>query len=94
MAQEMMDLATFCAHAMALCDEHECSVTSWRRTTRHNLAVGGKPTSKHLTGLGCDLVPDEMTQARRAGIVASAHARGLAALDEGDHVHIQVRSDP
>ena len=67
------------------------SVSSWLRTTSHNARVGGKPTSKHLTGLAVDVVldPDQDKKAFMAEVVA----RLLVAVDEGDHLHLQVPKD-
>jgi len=42
----------------ALTARYFCSVTSWYRTTHHNVAVGGCPHSKHLSGDAVDVVYD------------------------------------
>ena len=68
------------------------SVTSWLRTPTRNTAVGGHPNSKHLTGLAVDVVldPGQDKEAFKAEVVA----RMLTAVDEGDHIHIQVKKTP
>ena len=63
------------------------SVTSWIRSPERNADVGGLPTSKHLTGLGIDIVPEDPHQ--KNDLFALIKTLGLHFLDEGDHIHIQ-----
>lgn len=74
----------------ALCALYRCSVTSWWRTEARNAAVGGSPKSKHLGGWAFDLVPDNPD--KHDVLVDAAHALGLWAVNEGDHVHVQGRA--
>jgi hypothetical protein len=71
------------------------TVTSWGRTVAHNAAVGGDEHSQHLLWLACDVVPPGNSTAAgapdwRARMVASAIDAGLYAIDEVDHVHVQL----
>lgn len=84
-----MHLYDFAQLALEIAMRHSASITSWYRTQNRNRAVGGHPQSKHLQGLAVDLVPDD-TSSKHA-IIADASAAGLLAIDEGDHIHIQVR---
>lgn len=63
------------------------SLTSWWRSWEENLRVGGStsPLSQHLAGLAVDVVPGNWP-----AFVRSARAAGLVAVDEGDHVHVQL----
>lgn len=69
------------------------TMTSWGRTIRKNAAVGGAARSQHLVWTAADFAgPDQAIVKRRALSV------GLIAIDEGDHVHVQLfpagRLDP
>ncbi len=69
------------------------SVTSWIRSRKHNTAVGGVPTSRHLFGLAVDVVFDEGVDTRDFNLLASQI--GLEVVVEGDHLHVQEpRSKP
>lgn len=83
-----MTIAEFVTIVCKICFEYNCSVTSWIRTTKRNAAVGGHSRSRHMTGYGIDLVPDNWDDAD--AIVQKAHQSGLSALNEGDHIHIQT----
>ena len=87
-----MTLAEFAAHVIAICVTHRASCTSWYRTPARNLAVGGKPTSRHLDGYAVDLVADDPLD--DALLVNDAHARGLRALRESNHVHLEAPRVP
>lgn len=65
------------------------SVTSWGRSEKRNKAVKGHPASKHLRWLAVDIVLDDPF--RKADFIAGCGFIGLKALDEGDHVHVQVK---
>jgi len=76
----------FMARMLAACSTHpEIEITSWYRDGVDNLRVGGDPVSQHLLGLAVDAVVDDP-----AHLVAAAQAAGLVAVDEGDHVHVQM----
>jgi len=64
------------------------SVTSWLRSKKHNEEVGGHPESLHLVGLAVDVVFDSHGQ--KMDGIHMAERLGLLAIDEGDHVHVQV----
>ena len=63
------------------------AVTSTIRTPDRNQRVGGVPNSRHLSGNAIDLTPEpgETT----AQLAARLKRRGLEAIDEGDHVHVE-----
>lgn len=64
------------------------SVTSWYRSAKHNEKVGGRPTSKHLSGLAADCVLDNPKLVGE--FIGAARMQNLFASDEKDHVHVQV----
>ncbi|HYC65650.1 MAG TPA: D-Ala-D-Ala carboxypeptidase family metallohydrolase [Reyranellaceae bacterium] len=71
----------------------ELAVSSWWRSPAKNAAVGGSAASQHLIGWALDLAP--------GGPAALARVRNalnwwplLGAVDEGDHVHVQVIRPP
>lgn len=77
------------AHAVEfLCVQFGASVTSWHRSAKRNAKVGGHPNSKHLVGLAVDVVLDD--PANHGELLAACSRMGLKAIDEGDHIHIQV----
>ncbi len=61
--------------------------TSWWRSTSRNLEVGGAARSQHLLGWAVDFAGPRDENAR---MVAVARQLGLVAVDEGDHVHLQM----
>lgn len=64
--------------------------TSWYRSPTHNAKVGGAPNSFHLRGLAVDFdVPGRRVEAFPL-LVALAQQFGLRALNEGDHIHVDV----
>lgn len=78
----------FIESVLRLALEHRASVTSWVRTTKRNTEVGGHPASQHLTGTAVDLVLDDFT--RKEELLKAARKLNLIAIDEGDHIHIQL----
>ena len=68
----------------------EFSATSWFRSPKRNAKVGGNPKSKHLIGLGVDVIPDDWSIL--GAFTALANVHDLSVLDEGDHWHIQPRA--
>lgn len=61
--------------------------TSWYRQPSWNANVGGSPGSQHLGALALD-IGGTRDQLRRS--VDAARSVGLVAVDEGDHVHVQL----
>src|SRR5690606_35450725 len=62
-------------------------MTSGLRTPQRNERVGGVPNSQHLRGTAGDYV---VPQHQKAAFIQQAQAQGLQAIDEGDHIHVQV----
>lgn len=80
-------LITFFQRLYAVTYPLDTLVTSWWRSVERNAAVGGHPRSQHLIGTAMDF-----HTASRAALVTALRARGLHAVDEGDHVHAQLFS--
>jgi len=59
--------------------------TSWWRSPFDNRRVGGSPDSQHLLGFAYDVVPNDPR-----GYAELARRVGLIAVEELDHVHVQV----
>jgi hypothetical protein len=78
---------TFSDKVLFLCLVFDCSETSGFRTNTRNIAVGGALNSRHLVGLGRDIVPDD--QSRTDEVCQAARKLGLWVLVEGDHIHLQ-----
>jgi hypothetical protein len=77
------------AHAVEfLCQQFGGSVTSGHRSAKRNAAVGGVPNSLHLQGLAVDIVLDD--PAHHGEFLMACSRLGLRAIDEGDHIHVQV----
>jgi hypothetical protein len=68
--------------------EADATPSSWWRSVSHNAAVGGHPFSQHLLGTAADFVPQRGWT--NAELAAAARRAGLIAIDEGDHVHLQL----
>lgn len=63
------------------------SMTSGTRTAQRNAEVGGQPNSQHLRGTAADYaVPPQLKPA----FVSRAKQLGYQAIDEGDHIHLQL----
>lgn len=88
-----MDRREFNDAVYYICVILQCSETSGFRTQHRNALpeIKGHQFSKHLKGLARDLVPDVNTPEMRRIVVDAARRLGLGALDEGDHVHVQIR---
>lgn len=71
----------------ALADQFGAQITSLQRSPEHNRAVGGVPGSQHLTGTGGDFV---VPGAQKAAFMAAARSKGYEAIDEGDHIHLEL----
>ena len=65
----------------------EAHATSWWRSDARNMEVGGAPYSQHLLGWAVDWA---LPRERHRAMVELAREFGLVAIDEGDHVHVQM----
>ena len=71
----------------SLAENYGAIITSRDRTPEKNRKVGGVANSQHLTGTAGDfVVPPE----RKAEFIADAERRGYEAIDEGDHIHLEL----
>lgn len=86
---QIVDFTTFCHAIRHLGALHAFSVTSWGRTEKRNTLVKGHPASRHMDWLAVDVVLDHPEE--HHGLMEDAMALSLKALNEGDHIHIQVK---
>lgn len=86
-----MSYFDFCREIWKLSLLWKFSVTSWFRTPMHNAAVGGVPNSWHLTGLAVDVILDAEDETPQ--FIMACENRGLVAIDEKSHIHVQVRRE-
>lgn len=77
--------SNFYEKVVEVCIKHQCSITSWVRSPKHNAAVGGVPNSKHLTGQAVDAIVDGNYKA----FIEDARSLGLKVIRESDHVHLE-----
>jgi hypothetical protein len=76
---------TFYLRAYAIGQGLNVRVTSWQRSRSHNREVSGAEASQHLIATAWDVAgPDQNVYMQRA------QAAGLVAINEGDHVHVQL----
>jgi hypothetical protein len=78
---ELIELVVF------LCSKYRGSISSWGRTFKHNMDVGGVPNSYHQLWMGVDIILDEMV--KNDSFEADAKKLGLDPILEGDHYHLQ-----
>lgn len=72
----------------ALMSEYpDAQPTSWFRSQSRNLSVGGAARSQHLLAWAADF---SLPRDRHAALIADARLLGLVAIDEGDHIHVQM----
>jgi hypothetical protein len=62
-------------------------ISSRDRTPQHNAQVGGVPNSQHISGTAADFVVPPQS---RPAFIADARKRGYEAIDEGNHVHLEL----
>lgn len=86
-----MTVADFALAVSVIGKKYKGSVTSWGRTTKHAIAVGGFDGDPHTWWLGADLVYDDIPG---KGLDADAHALGLKVIHEGSHDHLQPLDFP
>jgi len=84
----MTSVIDFVQAVLTLRLRFEFSVTSWGRTDKHNLVVGGKVGSRHLTWQAVDIRLDNGTD--KATFRSAAERLGLKVVDEPDHLHLQT----
>lgn len=82
-----MDPIRFAAALIAFCYATRGSCTSWGRTAKRNLAVGGVASSYHRQWLGADVVYDDPVPVDEAQTLARRF--GLKVVRESDHDHLQ-----
>lgn len=70
-----MTTAAFWLLVNSLCDEHDGSVISGKRSPVHNKRVGGRDTSRHLEGRAADIRCE--TREERDGLFEDAYRVGL-----------------
>ena len=87
--QDLDQKLDFCNAVIKLADEFDLSITSWYRSPKRNESVGGKPTSKHLRGLAVDVVLDKKEDTDN--FTKRVNQYGLVWLNEGDHIHCQIK---
>lgn len=62
-------------------------ITSLMRSKEHNRKVHGVVNSQHIGGTAGDyVVPEE----EKPSFLADAQSKGFVAIDEGDHIHLQL----
>lgn len=78
--------ALFAAVIDPIIEKHGGQVTSWDRDVEKNSSVGGTQFSFHLQGLAKDVVNlDDVDE-----FIADCFFAGLEAVNEGDHVHVEM----
>lgn len=85
-----MNLAEFATAVVQYCMATRGSVTSWIRTPERNIAIGGTPSSRHLTGMAVDVVYDLGLPAPGTA-QAIARKLGLYAYRGLDYTHDHLR---
>jgi len=68
--------------------EADATPSSWWRSVAENAGVGGHPYSQHLLATAADFVAARGWTNEE--LAAAARRAGLIAIDEGDHVHLQL----
>lgn len=68
----------------------ELVFTSGWRTVKYNRGCGGVATSKHLDGFAVDVRIREFTDTQKDELRAICPLYGLHAVQEGDHLHLEV----
>lgn len=86
--EEVERVREFCGAVFVFLNRMRGSCTSWFRTPLHNLRVGGVPESRHLDGLGCDVVYD--APPLLSDRLQLARELKLRLIVEDDHDHLQA----
>ena len=83
-----MTLIDFVQTIAVIKSHAEFSVTSWWRSEKKNIEVGGDPDSLHLVGLAVDVEPDTKKEWYR--IIHWAKRLGLKYKEYPKHIHLQI----
>ncbi len=89
-----MQQPEFWTFVFGVCNRFNGSITSARRTVKHNAAVGGAAQSQHLGWKAADIVWDNPIE--RPLAEAEFKAAGFwveSAHDAPDHTHVDDRYD-
>ena len=89
-----MTISEFAEALAIVCQKYGGSVTSWGRTVRHSVAVGGFAGDPHTRWLGADVVYDRpgasgATMPNNPEVVADAATLGLKVIHEESHDHYE-----
>lgn len=77
----------FAAFSQLATEFPSVTMTSGVRSAERNAQVGGQPNSQHLSGTAADYaVPAN----QKPAFISRARQLGYQAIDEGDHIHLQV----
>nr|WP_313470866.1 D-Ala-D-Ala carboxypeptidase family metallohydrolase [Stenotrophomonas geniculata] len=77
----------FAAFSQLATEFPSVTMTSGVRSAERNAQVGGQPNSQHLNGTAADYaVPTN----QKPAFISRARQLGYQAIDEGDHIHLQV----
>lgn len=77
----------FAAFSQLATEFPSVSMTSGVRSAERNAQVGGQPNSQHLSGTAADYaVPAN----QKPAFISRARQLGYQAIDEGDHIHLQL----
>jgi hypothetical protein len=83
-----MSVVEFAIAVLGLAARFKFSVTSWGRSVKHNVAVGGLDDSLHLVWLAMDIELDDPGD--KAAFVLAAKRQGLIVVDDGGDLHVQI----
>lgn len=77
----------FAAFSQLATEFPSVAMTSGVRSAERNAQVGGQPNSQHLNGTAADYaVPSN----QKPAFISRARQLGYQAIDEGDHIHLQL----
>lgn len=87
-ADSEIAIQVFAVAVFRYCSRVGGSVTSWIRTPRRNLSVGGVMRSKHVSGLAVDVVVESYVTCDDRHLLAAD--LGLKLVIESDHDHLEL----
>ena|SRR6266851_2273251 len=82
-----MTVAEFCTAVAQIGQKYRGSVTSWGRSVKHSIAVGGFDGDPHTWWLGADMIYDNTPPINNLN--DDAARLGLKVIHEGSHDHYQ-----